>query len=418
MSHRPGAAVVLVVLGLACGDDSGGRPIDGSADRPVDVADDLGAPTDSADGGDVAGDGSPPTASCQKLWTLLYNGGGNDVGVAIASDSGGNVLVAGTSSPKHAPVDSNIWIRKYDGAASELWSRSFDSGGVDEARAVTIDHNGAIVAVGWANGRSWVRKYDAAGAELWTRGGGPIGADDVAVDAEGNAVVVAHDLAVTKYDGNGSESWRREGVARPFDLPSVAVAAGGHIAVAGTVNTADGGSVGSETTPEDIWIRRYDGQGNELWTRSFDGGASDRASDVTFDRDGNVYAIGRSFGPVERQGMAHAGWRRWLRKYSAAGEVLWTVLEDAPVGKLVVQADGSLLVVGWLQLARNDGQGTALHTKTCTGGPPADIREVSVGGVALDPQGHLLLIGTVLEPVDPNLTPVFSDIWLGKFAAP
>jgi hypothetical protein len=359
-----------------------------------------------------------PAASCERVWTRLHNAGGDDHGVAIAADADGNLLVAGDISPRRSAAERDIWVRKYDPSAREIWTSTYDSGGVDEVRAVTTDSSGQIVVAGHANGRAWVRKYGSSGAELWTRLSGPAGADDVAIGTEGDVVVATGDLGVIKYDASGTELWRREENRRTFSLPSVATDDGGSVVVAGTVNTADGGTVGGENTPEDIWLSKYDAAGTEVWTRSYDGGASDRATDVALDPSGNVYVMGVSFGRLNRPGLASHGWRRWLRKVSADGLSLWTLLEDGPAGRLRVEAEGGVLVVGWFELRRYDAEGRPLWTRTCSIDTNADVRNVSVGGAALDLGGHLLLIGTVLEPQDPNLTASSSDIWIGKFVAP
>ena len=220
-------AVGMLALGLACKGRGSGASEDGSPSA-------LDASEASS-------------ASCQRVWTGLHNGGGDDHGVDIAADSDGNFLVVGNTSPGRSASESDIWLGKYDPSGREIWTRTFDSGGFDEVRAVTVDASGQIVVAGHASGRAWVGKYGSSGAELWARLSGSAGADDVAIDIQGHVVAATVDLGVVKYDTNGTEIWSRAVHLRAASLPSVATDEGGGVVVAGTVNTADGESSAART---------------------------------------------------------------------------------------------------------------------------------------------------------------------------
>lgn len=84
-----------------------------------------------------------------------------------------------------------------------VWTRQFGSGGDDYAQGVDVDGAGNVYVVGWTTGAlpgqasaggfdPFLRKYDPAGQELWTRQFGSFDDDDaygVAVDREGNVFV-------------------------------------------------------------------------------------------------------------------------------------------------------------------------------------------------------------------------------------
>ena len=73
----------------------------------------------------------------------------------------------------------------------------------------------------------------------------------------------------------------------------------------------------------DAFLRRYDPSGAEVWTRQFGSNERDIPKGVTLDDAGNVYVVGQTFGSLPGQTSA-GGWDAFLRKYSAAGDEVWT----------------------------------------------------------------------------------------------
>src|SRR5262249_59490266 len=106
-----------------------------------------------------------------------------DLAFGVAVDASG-VYVAGdtdgTLPGQTGAGGRDAFVRKYDGAGNQLWTRQFGTSGFfDSALGVAVDASGGFVA-GFIDGTlpgqtsagdidAYVRKYDAAGNELWTR---------------------------------------------------------------------------------------------------------------------------------------------------------------------------------------------------------------------------------------------------------
>jgi outer membrane protein assembly factor BamB len=94
---------------------------------------------------------------------------------------------------------------------------------------------------------------------------------------------------------------------------------------------------------ENIWLRKYDMNGNTLWTETYDSPThtSDRAYGVALDSGSTVYVTGHSSDDI------------WLRKYDMNGNTLWTETYDSPAHNLevgqgvTVDAAGNVYVTGW-----------------------------------------------------------------------
>ena len=190
----------------------------------------------------------------------------------------------------------------------------------DFANALAVDAGGNIMMAGSTNGSlsgsfagesdAFVRKYDPKGNELWTRQFGTVTIDEataLVVDAEGNIIVAGgtegklsgssagyYDVFVRKYNPKGNELWTRQfGTAKDDFAKALAVDAEGNIVVAGTTM---GNLSGSSAGNYDSFVRKYDPKGNELWTRQFGTGSEDWADTLAVDAEGNIMVAGYTGG--------------------------------------------------------------------------------------------------------------------------
>jgi hypothetical protein len=191
-------------------------------------------------------------------------------------------------------------------------------GGIDYASGVAIDASGNVLATGLENNRqsAWVQKYDAAGTPVWTqfyRGADNMYAEGtgVAVDGSGNVVVTGLevstaglvDIFVRSLDPDGNELWTRS-----YDGPAHGQDQSRDIWVDGDDNVLVTGFEIAGTVP-DVVTLKYDSSGTLLWTRtsSGPGNREDVGTGVRADADGNVFVVG------SRQ--TTSGIDVWLRKY-------------------------------------------------------------------------------------------------------
>ena len=199
-------------------------------------------------------------------WIRQFGTSDSDGVSSVAVDGSGNVYVAGRTSGafpgQTSSGRSDVFVRKYDGSGSELWTRQFGTSGYDSAHDVAVDGSGNVYVAGF------------------TLGAFP-----------GQTSSGAMDVFVRKYDGSGSEIWTRQfGTSDSDEVPRVAADTSGNVYVAGGTENALPGQ--TFLGYEDAFVRKYDGSGNELWTRQFGTSGYDSAHDVAVDGSGNVYVAG------------------------------------------------------------------------------------------------------------------------------
>lgn len=265
------------------------------------------------------------------LWTELYNAGvdgSDDVALGVAVDAKGDaVLAAGVTADLFEGID--IGVAKISGATgSVVWADvvSGTSGANDVANSVHIDASGAIVVTGSiidaTKNDVWIRKYTDNGATptvVWTKQlNGAANGDDygfgIATDAKGNVLVSgaeytaaqSYNAWVGKLDANGTAVWTKSynGKANLVDAAgSVAVNANGDVVVGGYEQLAD--------TTLDVWVRKFNANGDIVWTQTYGGKANgdDAVFAVAFDAKGFAYGAGQ-------ETAAATGIDGWLRKYA------------------------------------------------------------------------------------------------------
>ena len=179
-------------------------------------------------------------------------------------------------------------------------------------------------------------------------------ASDVAIDRAGNVYVVGTidqgalpgqtslgevDAYVRKYDSHGNEIWTRQFGTQSQDHASgVRVDGAGNVVVVGFTRGAFPGETNLGNS--DAYVRKYDGDGNELWTRQFGGEGMDMANGMAMDRTGNVYVVGFTLG--SDRGRANMGEDDvHLHKYDSDGNELWTRQSGTEISTRRVAIDGA-----------------------------------------------------------------------------
>ncbi len=283
------------------------------------------------------------------VWTIQFGSAGGDLAYGIAVNSSG-VYVSGTTfgtMPGQTNAGgSDVFVRKYDIDGNELWTRQFGTSSHDFGLGIAADESG-IYLVGHVSGTlpgqtstgtrdAFVRKYDSDGNEVWTRQFGASNtaeANGVAVDASGlyvtggaygvfpgQSTTGSFDAFVRKYDFDGNEVWTRQFGTSRFDLAHTVAADASGVYVAGFTQGALPGQTGAGSF--DVFVRKFDTDGNEAWTSQFGSTGSDIARSISVAASG-VYVAGYSYGVLPGQ-TGGGGADAFVRMYDFDGNDTWT----------------------------------------------------------------------------------------------
>lgn len=184
-----------------------------------------------------------------------------------------------------------------------------------------------------------MRKYDVNGIEQWTRQFGTNSLDEAtaaAVDATGLYVagftagalpgqtsgsLGQDDAFVRKYDLNGNELWTRQFGTSSGDQAYGVATTSGSIYVVGTTN----GSLVGPNAAKDGFLRKYDGNGTVVWTRQFSSAGSNQDEGFAVGADASgIYVGGDTTGTFAGQTRGGDVWDAYAKKFNADGVEQWT----------------------------------------------------------------------------------------------
>ena len=247
-----------------------------------------------------------------------------------------------------------------------LWSQRFGSADTDAGVGVSVDGADNVLVTG--NFRNAVNfgnvaltsagsddiflaKYNSSGTHLWSKRFGNTSGDygrGVSVDRAGNVLVTGYfgggvdfgggtltsaggfDIFLAKYNGSGNHLWsRRFGNTSSDYGQGVSVDSAGNVLVTGGFrNSVDfGGGPLTSAGGLDIFLAKYDSSGNHLWSKRFGNASDDCGLGVSVDGAGNVLVTGGFQNSVDFGGgtlTSAGGDDIFLATCSSSGAHLWS----------------------------------------------------------------------------------------------
>jgi len=222
--------------------------------------------------------------------------------------------------------------------ANWQWAKSGHGASHDQGNSIAIDASGNSYVAGYFCSLSitfgsttlinsgntgnfgdvFLVKYDPSGNVLWARSAGGSYNDEamgLAIDASGNIYITGHfinqtitfgaftltnsgaiDLFIAKYDSNGNVLWAKSAAGATFDYAySAAIDASGNCLITGYFDSPSitfGSFTLNQAGGGDLFLAKYDPSGNVLWAKSAGGSYRDVANSVCTDASGNSYITG------------------------------------------------------------------------------------------------------------------------------
>jgi hypothetical protein len=381
------------------------------------------------------------------LWAARIAGTttSSDIGTGIATDTSGNVVVAGyygaaltvynqgpsgtagTTLPFTGGID--VFVAKYSSAGAVLWAARIAGTGTDIGFGIATDLSGNVVVTGYYN------------AALTIYNQGPSGTAGTTLTNNGNDVFIA------KYSSAGAVLWAARISGTGTDVgngiatdPSGNVVVAGYYSAALTIfNQGPSGTAGT-TLPyvggQDCFVAKYSSAGAVLWAARIAGTSAtsgDGGNAIATDSSGNVVVTGYYFSAavtIYNQGPTGTAVTTlpftgdndcFVAKYSSAGAVLWAA-RIASTGAVTdigrgisTDLSGNVLVTGGyggaLTIYNQGSSGTAGTTLSNAGGQDCFVAKYSSAGavlwaariastnsdvgraIATDPSGNVLVTG-------------------------
>ena len=366
-------------------------------------------------------------AGQEDSWVRQFGTSERDIARSVAVDGSGQLYVVGYTSGTFPGQTSfgvrDAYVRGYDSNGDELWTRQFGTRSDDFGRGVIVDGADNVYVAGTTTGilagqtnlgdvDSFVSRFDSEGKHRWTRQFGTPDEDtatDVAVDVAGNVYVVDWSFVdlpgtsfigfqkayLNKYTSDGAELWAHQfGTLLDDFALGIAVGAADSPYVVGYTRGAFPGEI--NRGEGDAFVRSYQGDGRDVWTRQF-GSEADIPSTFLNDSANGIglYVAGWTQPSLPGQ-SSHGLADVYVRKYDSAGTELWTQQLGTPLNDfglgIAVDGAGHSYIVGYTLGAfpehTNSGEMDAFVARLSADGPggPAEVAsEPAQGPEALLP---------------------------------
>ena len=387
-------------------------------------------------------------------WIEQFGSSGYDISVGIATDAEGNLYLTGDTNDnlEGTNVGSNdVWVSKYDQDGNQVWLQQFGSSSSDYSLGIATDAEGNLYLTGSTTGNLegtnvggddvWLAKYDKDGNQVWLQQFGSSNSDfslGIAIDAEGDIYLTGGtlgnlegtnvggvDVWLAKYNKDGDQVWLQQFGSSSHDYSrGIAADAQGNIYLAGdTVGNLAGTNVGSD----DVWLAKYDKNGNQVWLQQFGSSSSDFSQGITTDAEGDIYLTGYTTGNLEGTNAGRID--VWVAKYDQDGNQVWlqqfgSSSSDYSLG-IATDAEGNLYLTGsttgnlegtnvgisndaWVAKYDQDGNQVWLQQ---FGSSSSDFS----WGITSDNQENLYLTGSTTGNLE-GTNAGSSDAWVAKIS--
>ena len=294
-----------------------------------------------------------------KQWVRLLGTTDYDGGLDVIVSPDGNYIyltgfVGGPLDDNSFAGISDIVIAKYDSSGNKQWTKLLGSTGSDAGLGIRVSPDGNFVYVaGWASGNidsatasgefdAFIAKYDSNGNKQWVKLlGTPTtdGAYEVLVfgtslylvgvtegDLNGSSNNGGLDVFIAKYNTDGDKQWVKL-FGSPTDDEAYAMAIspnGTSLYITGlTKGDLDGNTNNGD---DDIFIARYDTNGNKIWIRQLGTPDIDQAYDLAVSpNDDYIYVTGYTKDDLDEQ-TNHGYSDAFIAKYDINGNKQWVKL--------------------------------------------------------------------------------------------
>ena len=279
-------------------------------------------------------------ANGSLLWVKQAGGAIQDQGLDIATDALGNSFITGTFDGTasfgtftliSAGGQGDIFNAKFDPNGNVIWAKR--AGGVeyDVGQGIATDGSGNSIVTGYFRGRAtfgtttlisaglwdiFIAKYDANGNLVWVKQAGGTGYEEgtsIATDGSNNIIVTGGfqgtvtfgttiltssglmEMFIVKYDANGNILWAKQaGGVGEAEGQGIATDGFGNSIVTGYFSgTAAVGTIKLASTGErDIFIVKYNKNGDVIWAKQAGGAGYDYGRAIATEAAASSMVIG------------------------------------------------------------------------------------------------------------------------------
>jgi len=266
--------------------------------------------------------------SSSEDWVNSWGYNETDHGYSIATDSNGNVYVAGDINEESA---LNATIIKYNSNGIFQWDRTWGGSSSERAYSVFVDDSDSIFITGSSRSFNtsqdlFIAQYNSDGDLIWNETWGGSDSDfgqDLIVDNQGNLLITGttssfgfgdQDIFLLTFNSTGYLQNKTVWGGTLYDRSkSIVKDSIGNIYIMGETGSFGVGN-------SDVFLLKYDRNQNLVWNTTWGTSTLDRPGDMTIDSNDNLYISGFTYHPDLLTGDENF----FIVKISSSGLPVWS----------------------------------------------------------------------------------------------
>ena len=279
-------------------------------------------------------------------------------GLAVATSLDGFIYVTGDSTGNSGSED--IFLTKWDSNGNIIWTKLLGTPQTDVGNSVSVSPDGLFIYVtGYTTGNLsnqinagsydiFLTKWDSNGNLIWTKLLGTPQYDvgfSASVSPDGLFIFVtgatagnlsnqinagSEDIFLTKWDSNGNIIWTKLLGTSQYDIGFSASVSPDGLFIYVTGETAGNLNNQINAGGADMFLTKWDSNGNIIWTKLLGTPQYDYGNSVSVSPDGLfIFVTGYTDGNLS--GKINAGsYDIFLTKWDSNGNLIWTQLYGTP----------------------------------------------------------------------------------------
>ncbi len=276
-------------------------------------------------------------------WSKCFGGSGDERLFSLTVTPEGDYLAAGSSTSDDFDVIGNIgaaigsWFIKVSPTGDLIWQQCCV--GINSERATDIivqGNNYYVSGVDQSSYRSFLLQLDTSGLHLnyrlmpwmdvYISSVIDLGSDGLLlggiIDSAFMGILGDYDCFIAKVDTAFNIQWTRTYGSPEMDqISSVAKCDDGNFLFAATVGGA-GGNITRHYGHDDLWLVKFDTDGNMIWQKSYGGFKNETAPKITDESDGIIYMYASTMSDDMDVNFVPKDWDTWFIELSSENNTI------------------------------------------------------------------------------------------------